>query len=146
MPPADTAHLASDLRIVIGHLLRRLRAQRRQGIPIGQAAVLGRLERDGAAGTSDLAGAERVRPQSMAQTVAELERAGLVARSPDPTDGRRQLVALTDEGRTRILADRADRESWLAGVLDAELTPAERATLAAAVPLLRRIADAGPRA
>ena len=51
--------------------------------------VLGRLDREGPASISDLAAAERMRPQSMAQTVRDLEAAGLVSRRPDPDDGRR---------------------------------------------------------
>ena len=40
---------------------------------------------------SDLAAAEHVRPQSMAQTVGDLEDEGLVSRRPDPDDRRRAL-------------------------------------------------------
>ena len=57
---------ASELRIVLGQLVRRLRAEHR--FPISQATVLSRLDREGAATTSALAAAERVRPQSMAHT------------------------------------------------------------------------------
>src|ERR1700761_1431799 len=60
-----------------------------------QTAVLIRLVKDGPASTSQLAGAERVRPQSMATTLSGLDRHGLIVRTPDPQDGRRQLIALT---------------------------------------------------
>jgi len=80
----DTSRLASELRVVLGQLIRRLRAEHR--FPISQGSVLGRLDRQGAQSVSDLATVERVRPQSMAQTVAELESEGLVSRRPDPDD------------------------------------------------------------
>ena len=80
-----TAHLAHDLRETVGRVLRRLRAE--PGPPIGQLAVLSRLDREGPASISDLAAADRMRPQSMAQTVRDLEDAGLVSRRPDPADG-----------------------------------------------------------
>ena len=67
----DTTRLASELRIVLGQLLRRLRAEHR--FSLSQGAVLGRLDREGTTSIGDLALAERVRPQSMAQTVADLE-------------------------------------------------------------------------
>src|SRR5919199_3523274 len=100
----DPALVASELRIVLGQLVRRLRAEHR--FPLSQGAVLGRLDRDGTQSVSDLAVAERVRPQSMAQTVGDLEADGLVARRPDPDDRRRALVELTASGRTALEADR----------------------------------------
>ena len=129
---------ASDLRIVLAQLVRRLRAEHR--LPLMQGSVLARLERDGAATTSSLAAAERVRPQSMAHTIAELEGAGLVARRPHPLDRRQILVELTEQGGEVLVADRQRREGWLAAAL-AEFSPDEQETLARAVPLLRRLAQ-----
>jgi DNA-binding MarR family transcriptional regulator len=135
----DPALVASDLRVVIGQLVRRLRAEHR--FPLSHGAVLGRLDREGAQSVSDLAVAERVRPQSMAQTVADLEGDGLVERRPDPADGRRALVSLTEQGRSTLDADRRHREGWLARAIADDLTPEERALLREAVPLLRRLAE-----
>jgi DNA-binding MarR family transcriptional regulator len=135
----DTTQLAGELRVVLGQLMRRLRAE--HGFSLAQGSVLGRLDRDGPATVSDLAAAERIRPQSMAQTVTDLESDGLVARSPDPTDGRRILVALTDAGRATLAADRLKREGWLAGSIDEELSDEEQHLLANAVPLMRRLLD-----
>ncbi|MEY2516502.1 MAG: hypothetical protein QOJ89_3860 [bacterium] len=135
----DPALLASDLRVVLGQLVRRLRAQHR--FPLAQGTVLGRLDRHGAMGVSDLAAAERVRPQSMAQTVAELEAAGMVTRRPDPEDGRRALVELTAHGIATLRADRRDREGWLARAIADDLDDADRAALRHCVDVLRRLAD-----
>ena len=137
--PVDQPLVASELRLVIGQLVRRLRAE--HGFPLSYGAVLGRLDREGAQSVSDLAVAERVRPQSMAQTVSELEADGFVSRRPDPSDRRRALVELTAEGRTRLQADRRHREGWLAQTIAVELSDREQAILADAVPLLRRLAE-----
>jgi DNA-binding MarR family transcriptional regulator len=134
----DPALLASDLRQVLGQLVRRLRAERR--FPLTQAAVLGRLDREGAMGVSDLAAAERLRPQSMAQTVADLQAAGMVTRRPDPGDGRRQLVELTAEGRAALAAERSERQGWIAEAI-AELDAGDRDALRRTVELLRRLAE-----
>ena len=140
-PPA----LAAELRLVIGQLLRRLRAEREGdrlgGLTLSQMAVLGWLDRDGPAGISALATAERVRPQSMAATVAALGTAGLVRRSPDPADGRRVIIELTPTGTDAIRADRRRREDWLAEAIGGELTARDRETLARAVGLLTRIVE-----
>jgi DNA-binding MarR family transcriptional regulator len=135
----DPAHVASDLRVVLGQLMRRLRAEHR--FPISHGAVLGRLDREGPQSVSDLAVAERVRPQSMAQTVSDLESDGFVTRRPDPDDRRRALVELTEEGRATLLADRAAREGWLARAMAEELSPGDLDTLENAVVLLRRLAE-----
>jgi DNA-binding MarR family transcriptional regulator len=135
----NPAHLASDLRVVLGQLMRRLRAEHR--FPLSQGAVLGRLDREGALSVSELAVAERVRPQSMAQTVADLETDGFVSRRPDPDDRRRALVELTEDGRATLLADRAAREGWLARAISEELSAAEVDVLESAVELLRRLAE-----
>jgi DNA-binding MarR family transcriptional regulator len=106
--------------------------------------VLGRLDREGPQSTSDLAAAERVRPQSMAQTLADLETDGLITRRPDPDDRRRTLIVLSDEGRATLELDRSHRVGWLTGAIETELSSAEQRTLRRAVELLGRLADAEP--
>jgi DNA-binding MarR family transcriptional regulator len=133
----DTALLASDLRVVLGQLVRRLRAEHR--FPLSHGTVLGRLDREGAQSTSDLALAERVRPQSMAQTLADLQADGLIERRPDPGDRRRMLIELTEQGRHALEEDRRNREGWLARAVADTLSPEEQATLARAVKLLERL-------
>ena len=135
----DIAPVASELRVVLGQLIRRLRVEHR--FPIAQGTVLGRLDREGARSVADLAVAERVRPQSMAQTVSDLEGPGLVERNPDPSDGRRALVSLTAEGRSTLEADRRHREGWLVKAIE-ELPAEDQATVKRAIDVLRRLADA----
>lgn len=135
----DPALTASELRVVLGQLIRRLRAENR--LPLPHASALGRLDREGALTVSELAAAERVRPQSMAQTVSELESDGLVGREPDPGDRRRALVQLTGEGRAMLQADRRQREGWLARVIADDLSDEEQLLLGRAVQLLRRLAE-----
>jgi DNA-binding MarR family transcriptional regulator len=132
--------LAGELRETLGQIVRRLRAE--NTFPLTQGAVLGRLDREGPRSISELAAGARMRPQSMAQTVHELEQAGLVVRRPDPRDRRRAFVEVTAAGREALTEDRRRRDGWLARVLEGELSDAERALLHSAMPLLRRIADA----
>jgi len=131
--------VSEELRIVLGRLVRRLRAE--NTIPLRHATVLSRLDREGPLGTSDLAQRERMRPQSMAETIKELEADELVFRHADPTDGRRMLIALTTGGSELIRRERARHEEWLATAIARELTGREQETLARATDLLRRLAD-----
>ena len=134
-----TTELASELRVVLGRLSRRLRAHHRR-FGLTQAAVLGRLDRCGPQSIGELATAERVRPQSMSQTLADLEADRFIERRADERDGRRTMIALTDEGRAALLEERALREGWLARSLET-LTPAERAQLTEAVKVLERLSE-----
>ena len=130
---------ASDLQVTMGRLVRRLRSE--NAFPISQAIVLSRLNREGQSTTSSLAAAELVRPQSMAQTIAELEANGLVERRPDPFDRRQTLIEITEEGRETLARDRARREGWLAAAITNTLTREEQAILEQAISLLSRIAE-----
>jgi DNA-binding MarR family transcriptional regulator len=135
----DSGSLAGELRVVLGGLVRRLRAEHR--LPLSQGLVLARLERDGARSTSDLAAAERVRPQSMGQTVADLEAQGLIERHADDADRRRSLLELTAAGRAALLAERGRREGWLAQALEANFSDEEREVLDRATRLLSRLGE-----
>lgn len=135
----DCALIASELRVVLGQLIRRLRVEHR--LPLPHAIALGRLDREGSQTVSDLAAAERVRPQSMAQTISELEGDGLVGRRPDPSDRRRAVVELTEAGRAMLLADRRRREGWLARAIAEDLSGEDQEVLDRAVQLLRRLAE-----
>jgi DNA-binding MarR family transcriptional regulator len=135
---ATTPELAHDTRETLGRLIRRLRAE--PGPPVGPHAVLGRLDRQGPASISDLATAERMRPQSMAQIVNDLEEAGSVSRGVDSEDRRRVMIELTPAGLATLEETRARREDWLAQTLDAELSARERDLLRKALVLLDRVA------
>jgi len=134
--------MAAELRVVLGQLKRRLRAQANKGdLSLSQLAVLGTLDREGPATVTTLARAEGVRPQSMGATVAALQEAGLVGGAPDPADGRQVLLSLTEAARSWLNASRAAREDWLSQAIRLHLTSAEQQELASAVRLLRRIVE-----
>lgn len=147
---------AGDIWVVVGRIRRKMRAleateegMRRDGDGDGerqpsppQSSVLRRLDRNGPASASELAAAEGVRPQSMAKTVLALEAAGLVSRSPDPEDGRRQVVSLTDRGRERRRGERLARQAWLARALQEHGTEEEVRAVITAMALLDRVAQA----
>ncbi len=134
---------ASEVRVVIGRLRRRLRElAETEGLTPSQQSVVSRLDKQGAASASDLAAAERVRPQSMAATVAVLMELGFVERSPDPDDGRRQLISLTVAGQKRLQGDRQARQEWLAKALQDKCTEAQRQTIIEALALLEEVTQA----
>lgn len=139
---AYAAALATDLRVLIGKLRRRLREEAHPGeLTSSQTAVLGRLERDGPATVTTLARAEGVRSQSMGAIIAALQEASLVTGAPDPADGRQTILSLTPACREMIQANRAAREDWLLRAIRTKLTASEQDQLAAGVELLKRLSE-----
>lgn len=118
---------------------RRLRAEKSDAdLSDSQLSVLALLDREGPSSPRAIAAHERVQPPSMTRTLASLVDLGLVSRTEHPDDGRQVVVALTAAGAATVRETRRRRDAWLARRL-ADLTPAERATLASAVEILRRI-------
>ena len=143
MAARTDAGLASELRLSVMRLRRRLSNERHPDNPLsmGAMAVLGCLFRNGDLPIGELAAHERVQPPSMTRTVNALEEGGYVSRRAHETDGRQVVVVLSERGRTTLLADRARRDAWLARRLR-ELTADERDVLRRATPLLERLANA----
>jgi DNA-binding MarR family transcriptional regulator len=138
----DTAALAGELRVTLGQLARRLRAQTDgNDLTRSQSSVLARLERHGPATATALARAEGVRPQSMAKIVSAVLAAGLVSGSPDPNDGRKTVLCLTDSARAQFRTGRLAKEDWLTRAIDDTLSADEIDRLAASTALLRRLAQ-----
>lgn len=138
----SAARSARDLRVVFSRLRRRLReVAADEDLTPSQESALTLVGKHGAATASALASAEGVRPQSMAATLAALDQHGLIRRSPDPEDGRRQLVTLTEAGRERIEDNRQVREEWLARAFEDRYTERERRTVLDALTLLERLSE-----
>ncbi|MBF6146351.1 MarR family winged helix-turn-helix transcriptional regulator [Nocardia nova] len=143
-PAPTAAAVATDLRVAISRLLRQLRAQAEgSDLTKSQSSVLIRLEQGGPATATQLAHAAGMRPQSMAKIVRALEEAGLIAGTPDPADGRKTVLDLTEAARDEFRTGRRAKEDWLTRVIEAEFTDAEIRQLADAVGLLDRIGRAG---
>ena len=147
MPPEstlqepDVTEVAAALRVSIGLLLRRMRQVRPDGeLSLPETSALARLERSGPATSSALAKEEQISPQSMGATLAALEARGLVARQPDPDDGRRAVLTLTGAGQQVLRDKRSARVAQLAAALSGAFSPAEVIQLKAAAPLLERLA------
>ena len=134
-----TAELASELRVAVMRLARRLRTERPDtGLSLTQIATLGTIDRHGSLTPREIAEHERVQPPSMTRVLAGLEQLGLIVRTPHSHDGRQHLVSLTKTAQDLLREDKRRREAWLAQRL-AELTVEERELLAAAAPIIDRI-------
>lgn len=135
-----TAALASQLRVSVMRLARRLRAERAgHSLSLTQISALTTLEREGPLGPGELAAHEQVQPPSMTRVLAGLQERQLIERTPHASDGRQHVVTLTKDARELLREDRRRREAWLAQKL-AELTPAQRDVLRRAATIIDGIA------
>ena len=114
----DVHEVAAALRVSIGLLVRRLRQVPAAGeLTMPETSALARLDRGGPATSGALAKQEQISPQSMGATLAALEARGLVERGPDPDDGRRVVLTITDAGRQVLRDKRNARTEQLARAL-----------------------------
>jgi DNA-binding MarR family transcriptional regulator len=141
-PALDADEVAAAIRVAVGLVMRKMRQAPLAGeLTMAEASTLSRLERSGPATSSDLARLDRISPQSMGVTVAALEERGLLRRSRDPGDGRRIVLAITEDGRRMVHDRRGARTGQLAAALRDGFTPAELGQLMTAASLLERLAD-----
>lgn len=105
-----------------------------------QLAALAALEKHPGMTPSELAEHEKVQPPSITRVIASLEERGLLQRMPHSTDRRQVVLSVTDQGRDVVRKLRQLREAWLAQRLR-ELTPAERAVLREALPILEKLSQ-----
>lgn len=139
---ASAARAARELRAVFGRLYRQFKevsGNNDAELTPSQASILSRLGKEGDASASELAAAERVRPQAVAATLTVLAGRGLIERTPDPADRRRQVVSLSRSGRALFDDSQRAGDEWLSVALQQKYTEAERETLLTAFALLDRL-------
>ncbi|MEX3103161.1 MarR family transcriptional regulator [Streptomyces sp. V2] len=113
---ADREFLSLERELTV--LLRRARANQgemaREVHPDLEPAAYGllvRLEETGRRRATELAAYIGVGKATMSRQLRALEELGLIAREPDPADGRAWLVELTEEGRSRVSRVREARRA-----------------------------------
>lgn len=137
----ETRALASDLSLAVVRLTRHLRGRRIDAqVSLTQLSALATLDQDGPMTPGTLAAREKVQPPSMTRVVASLAEAGLVVRSPHPTDGRQIIVGLSATGRALLADETHAREAWMNEQL-AVLGPEELVTLRSAVGIITALVN-----
>jgi DNA-binding MarR family transcriptional regulator len=134
---------ARALRRGNSELYRRLRAERvSHGLSPSKLSILGRLALSGPLTITALAAKERVQPQSLTRTLADLEESKLIVRHQDQADRRQSLTKITALGEDLLRNDARRQATWLALAMSSILTPVERELLRLAAQLMRQLADA----
>ncbi len=101
----------------VGRLLRQQMSH--SPIDFGMFWLLKNLQEDGAMRVTELATRVNLDPSTVSRHVAQLEKLGLVERTPDPLDGRAQQVTLTEHGDEQLQAAYDHRrELLISGLTD----------------------------
>jgi DNA-binding MarR family transcriptional regulator len=144
-PPLESEEIvdaARTLRRGVTELYRRLRAERiSHGLSPSKLSILGRLVLGGRLTVTALAAKERVQPQSLTRTLADLEESKLIRRHQDQIDRRQTRIEITTLGEDLLKQDARRQASWLAIAMSSALTPAEREVLRVAAQLMRQLAE-----
>ena len=145
----DASHSKDPQSIRLALALKHVRARLREessvnstGMTTTQLSIFGRLRLNGPATASSLAAAEHVSQQAIAQSVMPLKAAGLVSSEPDPKDGRRTLLSITDAGLAMRESVIASGNTWLEKAIGSTIDADESGALDKAIELLERLADA----
>jgi len=144
MPANKTADLARDLRLAVGRVARRVRRiylDGGEGLSFLELAVLNRLGTSGPTSPGALAGDEGVTSAAVAATLTRLESQQLVSRSRAAEDGRRVVVLITEAGQRVLRRGEAATLGRIQEVLTGQFSAADRGRLAAAIPLLEKVAN-----
>ena len=139
MRTISTTDLAHRLRPVVTRLARRMRQVGAELSPT-QGAALATIDCHGPLTPSELALREKIQRPTATRVLARLEEAGLVARTPDPSDRRSSLVSSTPKGRELLASIRDRKDLYLAQRLD-RLSPEDLAALDRAAGILERMLE-----
>lgn len=142
MADAAREDLAAQLYLAVVRVSRALRREApAQTLSAGPLSALFTLARCGAMRPTALAEMEGVAPASMTRILQVLEHDGLIRRTPDPSDGRASLVAITDEGDAVVRQGTETRVDAVRRRLEA-ISEEDRAAIEAALDALGRLGEA----
>jgi DNA-binding MarR family transcriptional regulator len=135
-----TPTIASELRLVVGRLARKVRLSETSGLTPSQLSALVTIDQIGRARLCDVAAAEGVSAPTATRIVGAIEKLGLVARADDSEDRRATRVAVTAAGRAALRRIRSNRTAFLQQRLE-HLDDHDLAVLRAALPVLAALAE-----
>ena len=136
----ETPTVASDLRLAVGRLARKVRLSETSGLTPSQLSALATIDQIGRARLVDVAAAEGVSAPTATRIVNAIEKLGLVARADDAEDRRATRVALTPAGRAALRRIRTNRTAFLQQRLH-RLDEHDLAVLRAALPVLIALSE-----
>jgi len=139
----NTLQLASDLRMVVARLTKKLRSQSTTSgeMSLTERSTLVLLDRHKELLPSELAAMEKITTQSMSQVLNHLLELGYIVRKASETDKRKVLISLSKAGQHILNKVRNERDEWLNKALQATCTAKEQEILRRAIAPLTKLVD-----
>ncbi|MEP7252382.1 MAG: MarR family transcriptional regulator [Ginsengibacter sp.] len=138
-----TYQLASDLRVVITRLIKKLRVKSETGamLSLTERSTLALLDQHQQLLPGELASMEKITTQSMSQILNKLADAGYISRKIAKDDKRKSIISLTKAGQDTLYKVRNEREEWLNKALEEVCSEKEKIILRNAIEPLKKLVD-----
>jgi Transcriptional regulators len=115
MTEQNSQQLATDLRIVLTRLIKKLRNKSTTGanLSLTERSTLALLDQHKQLLPSELAASEKITTQSMSQILNHLLDLGYINRAVSKTDKRKAIISLSKAGQDILYKVRNERDEWL---------------------------------
>jgi len=135
--------LASDLRVAVSRLIKKLRKESPTGLQLSltERSTMALLNQHSALLPNELASMEMITNQSMSQVLNHLLQLEYIIRTPSQTDKRKVNISLSLLGKTTLLQLRHERDEWLAKAIIETCSITEREVLKQAATILTKLVD-----
>lgn len=135
--------LASDLRLVITRLIKKLRIKSETGamLSLTERSTLALLDQHKTLFPNELAAMEKITTQSMSQILNKLLEAGYISRKISASDKRKSIISLTKAGQNTLYKVRNERDEWLNKALEEVCSDKEKNILRNAIGPLTKLVN-----
>lgn len=143
MMSEQSRQLASDLRMVITRLIKKLRIKSETGgqLSLTERSTLALLDQHKELLPSELAAMEKITTQSMSQILNNLLELGYISRKISKTDKRKSIISLSNGGQDILYKARNERDEWLNKALQETCSAKEQDMLSRAIAPLTKLVD-----
>lgn len=139
----QSRQLASDLRMVITRLIKKLRAKSATGekLSLTERSTLALLDQHKELLPSELAAMEKITTQSMSQILNHLVELDYITRRISKTDKRKSIISISKTGQHILYKVRNERDEWLNTALQETCSAKELDMLCRVLAPLTRLVD-----
>jgi len=132
---------AFSLRTITRILIRRtFVAVGSKGPSSAEESAMAWLDEKEGLTASALASLEKVRPQTMAQTLESLKKRRWIVRTPNDKDRRQIVISLSKSGKQALVRARKMRQTWIRERLGS-LSEKDQQTVCEAIEILAQIVE-----
>lgn len=135
--------LATDLRIVVTRLVKKLRKESvtAQQLSLTERSTMSLLYQHKQLLPSELASMEKITNQSMSQILNYLLKLEYVSRTASEIDKRKVIISLTEKGEKTLLQMRSERDMWLSRAIRENCNEEEAALIRKVIGPLTKLVD-----